>query len=75
MMKKEKLTNYNVNVKVELWMDISVKSESGDIGSEDVLELITPKMIQDSFEECKRDLGSDIISIEECYDEDTYCCP
>ena len=47
----------------------------GDISSDDVLELITPKMIQDSFEECKRDLGSDIISIEECYDEDTYCCP
>ena len=56
-------------------MDISVKSKSGDISSDDVLKLITPKMIQDSFEECKRDLGSDIISIEECYDEDTYCCP
>ena len=31
-MKKEKLTNYNVNVKVELWMDINVKSKDGDIG-------------------------------------------
>ena len=72
---KNKLANYNVNVKVELWMDISVKSEDGDIGSEDVLKLITPKMIQDSFEECKRDLGSDIVSIEECYNEDEYCCP
>ena len=76
MMKQEKeLTNYFVSVKLELFLDLSIKSKSEHISKRDVLNLITPKMVKDSFEECRRDLGTDIVEIEECYDKDNYCCP
>ena len=76
MMKQQKeLTNYFVSVKLELYLDLSIKSKNEHISKRDVLKLITPKMVKDSFEECRRDLGTDIVYIEECYDKDNYCCP
>jgi len=76
MMKQQKeLTNYFVSVKLELYLDLSIKSKNEHISKRDVLKLITPKMVKDSFEECRRDLGTDIVEIEECYDKDNYCCP
>lgn len=76
MMKQQKeLTNYFVSVKLELYLDLSIKSKNEHISKRDVLNLITPKMVKDSFEECRKDLGTDIVSIEECYDKDNYCCP
>ena len=73
----KEMESYNVGVRLNLVLEMSLYSEDGkDIDEKMVLKHLTPEMVLAAFQNCKQEMDiTELVEIEHSFDQDKYSCP